>query len=92
MHLTRKGKPNRRKSVLGQKSGFDEDTSDSVRVNVGSGTSVLEVTVTLFTDMSGDSDGCSSVGDTGRELGDGSGLVLSSQSLLVVFTVDSNVF
>ena len=54
---------------LVKKSSLDEDGSDSVWVDVGGGSSVLEVTVTLSTDMSRNSDRSTSVGDTGREAG-----------------------
>lgn len=42
--------------------------------------------------MTGNSDRCTSVGDTGREGRDVTGLVLAGQSQVVVFTVDGDVF
>lgn len=41
---------------LVEKSGIDNDTSNPIRINVGSGSSIFEVTVTLGTDMPWDSD------------------------------------
>lgn len=76
---------------LVEQGSLDQDGGDSVWVDIGSGSSVLEVTVTLGTDMSRNSDGSSSVGDTGRERGHGSSLVFTSQSLLVVLSVDGQM-
>lgn len=56
----------KRKGLVKQ-SGLDEDTGDSVWVNVGCGSSVLEVTVTLSSHVSGNTDGSTSVSNTSRE-------------------------
>ena len=72
--------------------GFDHDTGDKVRVDVGSWSSVLEVTVALGLDRSWDSDGGTSVGNTGGEGLHGGGFVSTGQSLSVVLTVQLNVF
>lgn len=42
--------------------------------------------------MTGNSNRCASVGNTGREVRDVTGLVLAGQSQVIVFTVDGNVF
>ena len=41
--------------------------------------------------MTGDTDGCTTVGNTRGESADMAGLVLSGQSHLVIFTIDGNV-
>lgn len=74
-----------------QESSLDDGVGDPVRVDVGGGPPVLEVSVSLLVNMTGDSDGCTSVGNTGREGSDVASLVLSGQSELVVFTVNGNV-
>lgn len=79
------------KPRLVEEGGLDKNGSDSVRVNVGSRSSVLEVTVALGSDMSGNSDGGSSVGDTSRERGHRGGLVFTGKTLVVVLTVNGNV-
>jgi hypothetical protein len=45
----------------------------------------------LLSDMTRDSDGRASVGNTGREVGNVTRLVLAGQSQVIVFTVDGNV-
>ena len=66
-----------------EKGSLDHDIRDSIRVNVGSRSSVLEVTLALVGDRSRNSDRSSSVGDTGREGTDVSGLVSTSESEVV---------
>lgn len=51
----------------------------------------LEVAVTLLGDVSRDSNGSSSVGDTPREGADVASLVLAGESVLVTLTVDGDV-
>jgi hypothetical protein len=62
-----------------------------VRIDVGSGPSVLEVTLTLDSDTLGDTDRRTTVGDTGREGSDVSSLVTTSETEVVVGTVDFDV-
>jgi len=72
-------------------ASLHDDTGDEVRVGVGSGPTVLEVAITLGTDLAGDTDGCTTIGDTIGELVNGAGLVPTSQPLFVVLAVDSDV-
>lgn len=64
----------RMKQVSLKKSDRNEqlgmDVRDLVRVNVGSRSPVFEVTEALSSHMTGDSDRCSSVGDTAGEVSD----------------------
>lgn len=75
-----------------EKGRVDNDAGDLVRVNVGSGPPVLKVTEALVGDVSRDSNAGASVGNTPRELADVAGLVLARESLVVVFSVNGDVF
>jgi len=79
-------------NLLVEDGGLNHDFSDLVRVNVGGRSSVLEVTLPGDTDGSWDSDGGTSVGDTVGEGADVSGLVSTSETEIVVVTIDGNVF
>lgn len=68
--------------------GVEDEGGDNVRVNVRGGSSVLNVALTVIgSDLSGDSEGSSSVSNTEREGLDGRSFVVTSESLLVVITV-----
>lgn len=77
---------------LVEEGGLDEDGGDPVWVDVGGGSSVFQVAEALGGDMPGDSNRSTSVGDTGRERSHRSRLVLAGKTLLVVLSVDGNVF
>ena len=62
-----------------------------VRTNVGSRATILEVPVALGTNMSGNTNRSTTVGDTTREGTDVASLVSSSQSEIVVLAVHSDV-
>jgi len=76
---------------LEQESGLGDNTGNEVRVAVGSGTTVLEVTVALRCDVTGDTNGSTTVGNTRREVTNVTSLVLTSETLVVVGTVNGNV-
>jgi hypothetical protein len=59
--------------------------------DVGSWATILQVSKALSSDVAGDADGCTTVGNTRGESADMAGLVLSGQSHLVVLTIDGNV-
>ena len=61
------------------------------RTNVGSGTPVLEITIALSTDVTRNTDGCATVGDTGSEGADVASLVAAGETHVVVLAVDSDV-
>jgi len=63
-----------------------------VRVSIRSWSSVLEVTETLGSTFSRNTDGRTTVGDTICELIDATGLMLSSKTHGVVLSVDCDVF
>ena len=70
-------------------------TSDFMRkklTDVGRGAAVLEVAVTLRTDMTGDTDGSTAVGDTRGEGANVAGLVAAGETHVVVLTVNGDVF
>lgn len=70
---------------------LDDDTGDLVGIGVRRGAAVLEVTLAILGDLAGDTDGATTVGDTVRELFDVTGLVATSETLLVALTVDGDV-
>jgi len=75
-----------------KKGSLDHDSSDSVRVNVRSRSSILEITLTLSSYVPRDSDGRSSVGYTAREISNMTGLVPPGESEVVIVSVDGDVF
>ena len=70
---------------------LNDDTSDLVGISVGSGATILKVTLAVLGDLAGDTDGATTVGNTVRELVDAAGLVATGKTLLVTFTVDGDV-
>ncbi len=64
-----------------------ENLGHTVRVGVGSGTTVLKVAKALGGSFAGDADGAATVGDTVGELLDGARLVAAGEALLVVLAV-----
>lgn len=81
----------RKKIRLQNAGGLDDGVGDAVRIDVGSWTPVLEVTIALSSDVSWDTDGCATVRHAGGEAADVSGLVPSSQPEIVVLPVHSDV-
>lgn len=67
------------------------NTSNLVRVCVGSWSSVLEVTVTLVATLSGDTDGATAVGNTIGESIDATSLMSASKAHGVVLSVNCDV-
>lgn len=78
-------------TTLEKEGGLGDDTGNLVRVAVGSGTTVLEVTVALRGNVTGDTDGSTTVGNTRREVTNVTSLVLAGKTLVVVGTVNGNV-
>jgi len=70
---------------------LDDDTCDLVRIGVGGGATVLEVTLAVLGALAGDTDGATTVGNTVRELVDVTGLVATGETLLVALTVNGDV-
>ena len=64
---------------------------DRGHTDVGRRTAILQVSVALRTDMAGNTDGSSTVGDTRRESADVAGLMTTSETEVVVLAVDSDV-
>jgi len=71
--------------------GLADDASDQVRVDVGSRTSVLEVALALLSDRAGDTDRATSVSNTIRKVGGRGSLVATSQTEIIVLTVNGDV-
>ena len=69
------------------KDGRHQNLGDAVRVGVGGGSAVLEVTVALGGGFPGDADRGAAVGDAVGELLDGARLVAARQALVVVLAV-----
>lgn len=78
-------------SCLEEKGGLSDNTGNEVRVAVRGGTTVLEVTVALCGNVTGDTDGSTTVGNTGREVANVAGLVPTGKTLVVVGTVNGDV-
>jgi hypothetical protein len=72
-------------------ASLHEKTGDPVRIGVGGGATVLEVTITLVADLTGNTDGGTTVGDTPGELINGTSLVAAGEAELVTLAVDGNV-
>jgi hypothetical protein len=70
---------------------LDDDTGDLVRISVGGGATVLEVTLAILGALAGNTDGATTVGNTVRELVDVTGLVATGETFLVALTVDGDV-
>ena len=60
--------------------------------DVRGGTPVLQVAITLSGDVTGDTDGSTTVGNTRAEFSDVTGLVATSETHVVVLSVDKDVF
>lgn len=90
-YFARNGYWNNTHLFNGTVNGLHNDTGDLVRVGIGGGTSVLEVTVALGGNLTGNTDGCATVGDTICELVDGTSLVPSGKTELVALAVNENV-
>jgi len=60
--------------------------------DVGSGTPVLQVAVALSSDMTRDTNGSTTIGNSGAERSNVTGLVATSETHIVVISVDGNVF
>lgn len=72
--------------------GLHNDTGDLVRVGVGGGTTILEVTVALGGALAGNADRRATVGDAVGELVDGTRLVSAGETELVALAVDKDVY
>jgi hypothetical protein len=72
-------------------SGLHDDACHTVRVNVGSRATVLQVTVPLSSHVPRDTDGSTTVSDTGTEVTNVTSLVTTCETELVVFTVHGDV-
>ena len=59
--------------------------------DVGGGTPVLQVAITLSSDMTGDTDGSTTVGNARAEGSNVTGLVATSETHVVVVSVDSDM-
>jgi hypothetical protein len=70
---------------------LNNNTGDLVGAGVTGGTTVLEVTLAILGDLAGNTDGATTVGNTIAELVDATGLVTTSETLLVTLTIDGNV-
>src|SRR5260370_22214947 len=64
---------------------------ETILTDVGRRPAVLHVTVTLSSDMTRNTDGCTTVSNTVREGANAGSLVLASETELVVLAVDGNV-
>ena len=60
--------------------------------DIGGRTPILQVTITLSSDVTGDTDGSTTVGNTRGESTDVAGLVATSETHVVVVSVNSDVF
>jgi hypothetical protein len=67
--------------------GGHQDLGDTVRVGVGGGATILEVTVTLGGALARNADGRATVGNTVAELINGTSLVATSETELVTLAV-----
>jgi len=76
---------------LEDEGGLDHGRADPVRVNVGSGTTIFQVSLALDVDRSGNSDRGTSIRNTGGKRRGGSSLVLSGKTLVVVLSVNLDV-
>lgn len=70
---------------------LNDDTGNLVGISVGSGATILKVTLAVLGALAGDTDGATTVGNTVRELVDAAGLVATGETLLVALTVDGDV-
>jgi hypothetical protein len=77
---------------LVKEGGLDNDGGDSVGVNVGSRSAIFQVAVALLSNVTGDSNRSTSVGNTGGKGGHAGSLVLTGKTLVVVLSVNGNVF
>lgn len=69
----------------------NRDVDAARHTDVGSRSAILEVTVALGSNMTRDTDGGSTVGNTRAELADVAGFVATSETHVVVVTVDGDV-
>lgn len=65
-----------------------DNASNGIRIRVRSRTTILKVTVALGSALARDTDGRATVGHAVGEGVDGTGLVATSETLLVTFAVD----
>lgn len=71
--------------------GSHDLSSNKVRISVGTGPSVLEVTTSLSLGITSNTNTSSTVGNSERELVNAGSLVLSSQTKLIALSVNGNV-
>src|SRR5438045_7022252 len=63
-----------------------------VNTNIGSRSPILEVSVTILGTLSWNSNGCSTICDTRRERVDMTGFMTTSETFLVVGTINEDMF
>ena len=77
---------------LFKNGGVCDDGANEVWVDVGSGSSVLDVTLSVIVSgLSGDRERCSSVSSSVAEFAEAGGLVNTSESVLVANSVHAHV-
>lgn len=70
---------------------LNDDTSDLVGISIRRRAAVLEISLVIFRDLTRDTNGATTVGNAVRELINVAGLVATSETLLVTFTVNGDV-
>ena len=73
-------------SSLVQAGGLHDDHGNAVRVAVAGGPPVLQVSISLSRDLSGDADAAPTVGNPGGEVMDRGGFVCTGQSSFVILS------
>jgi len=74
-----------------ENGGLNNDAGHTIRIDVGSGAPVLQVTVTLSSNVTGDPNGSTTVSNARAEGSDVTGLVATSETHVIVISVDSDV-
>jgi len=74
-----------------EKGGFDDDAGDTIWIDVRCRTPVFQVAKALRSNVTRDTNTCSTVSDTGAELGNVAGLVSAGKSEIVVLPVHVDV-
>jgi len=74
------------------KSRLNDDARHAIRVDVGGRTPILQVAITLSGDVTGDTDGSTTVSDARAKGADVTGLVATSETHVVVLSITSDVF
>lgn len=77
--------------LVAKASSLNKSGGDPVRINVGCWATIFQISEALSSDVAGDTDGCTTVGNTRGERPDMASLVPSGQPHLVILTIDGNV-